>query len=279
MKKILIGLMGLMGLVGMVACDKIEPGENGEYTVYGGSVATWTDGTAVADHTHRSIVEKYTGPQCNNCPTADDILNDMHSRVGDRMVVMAINPRSGQGVPYDGNPDMSTDDGEQWVERFGASNLPYGMLDRTTSYEGAPAFNSLEADIEAATADEAAVALDVKATRGDKVTIEVGIEFLQDVDQPLTLTLALTEDSLVYWQISTTGLKKDYAHNHMLRDVITDVWGIDIDATGTKGECRKAQFKYTLPEGVKVEKCHVVAMVSDKASLHVLNSKECTIDE
>ena len=123
------------------------------------------------------------------------------------------------------------------------------------------------------------MALDVKATRGDKVTIEVGIEFLQDVDQPLTLTLALTEDSLVYWQISTTGLKKDYAHNHMLRDVITNVWGIDIDATGTKGECRKAQFKYTLPEGVKVEKCHVVAMVSDKASLHVLNSKECTIDE
>ena len=259
------------------ACDKIEPNENGEYTIYSGSTGVWVDGQAVSNHTQRALVEKYTGPKCVNCPTADNIMNGIHERLGEKMVMIAITPRGGDGEPYNGNPDMSTDDGEQWVAAFGVSALPRAFLNRDKSYESTGTMSIIEADIENATSEEAKVAISIAATNGDKIDIDVSLEFLQNVEQELSLTLALTEDSLIYWQASTSGLQKEYPHNHMLRDVITDVWGLDIDATGTKGECRKTTIQYTLPENVTPEKCHIVAFVADKTTRKVINSAECTL--
>ena len=75
------------------------------------------------------------------------------------------------------------------------------------------------------------------------------------------------------------SLQPEYRHNHMLRDVITDVWGIDIQAEGRAGEARKARFSYTLPNGVVKDNCHIVAFISNKDSRRVVNCAECKIDE
>ena len=281
MKKILIGLMGLMGLIGMTACDKIEPGANGEYTIYAGSTATWTDGIMPATLVQRALVEKYTGPKCVNCPTADVILNQAHSHLGDQMVTVSINPRNGDGAPFDGQPDMSTDDGEQWVLHFCGNStpaLPVAFLNRDTKYEGTGTIAGIEAAIADAVAAEPTVAIDVNAATATdgKVAIDVTVGFLQDMPDALTLTLVLIEDSLVYMQAGSSD--PNYAHNHMLRDVITDVWGLDIDATGTAGEARKAPFRYTLPDGVFKANSHIVAFVSDKATRKVINCAQCSIN-
>lgn len=285
MKKIL-ALLSLSVLL-LAACDKIEPGENGEYTIFAGATATWTDGTPIASPVHRALVEKYTGPQCVNCPTADRILNEAHGRIGDQMVILAITPSGGDGRPYTGQPDMSTEDGDQWAIAFGGSinmTLPFAMLDRTSSYQGAPTMNGVEAAVNNTIAQQPTAAVEVEATTATngKVNITVNMNYLQACDSALTLTLALMEDSLTYYQAATPnegGFQTDYKHNHMLRDVITDVWGFDIQAEGRAGEARKAHFAYTLPNGVVKENCHILAFVSNKASRRVINCAECKIDE
>lgn len=285
MKKI-IAILSVAVLL-FAACDKIEPGENGEYTIFAGATATWTDGDPIANPVHRALVEKYTGPQCVNCPTADRILNEAHGRIGEQMVIVAITPGGGDGLPYNGQPNMSTEDGDQWAIAYGGSvnmTLPFAMIDRDLSFQGASTMSGVEAAVNNVIAQEPLVAVETEASSdaNNKVTILVNVTYLQAYDSTLTLTLALIEDSLAYYQSATPtegGFQTDYKHNHMLRDVITDVWGSEIQAEGRANEARKARFSYTLPEGVVKENCHIVAFISNKDSRRVVNCAECKIDE
>ena len=285
MKKI-FALLSLTVLL-FAACDKIEPGENGEYTIFAGSTATWTDGTVIATPQHRALVEKYTGPKCVNCPTADRILNEAHGRIGEQMVIVAITPGGGDGLPYTGQPDMSTEDGDQWAIAFGGSvnmTLPFAMVDRNLSFQGASTMSGVEAAVNSIIAQEPLMAVEMEASSAadGKVNIMVNVNYLKASDSTMALTLVLIEDSLAYYQSATPtegGFQTDYKHNHMLRDVITDVWGIDIQAEGRAGEARKARFSYTLPDGVVKDNCHIVAFVSNKESRRVVNCAECKIDE
>lgn len=271
----------------LIACDKIEPGENGEYTIFAGTTATWTDGMPIASPVHRALVEKYTGPQCVNCPTADRILNEAHDRIGDQMVILAITPGGGDGRPYSGQPDMSTEDGDKWCETFGGGvnmTLPFAMVDRNVSYQGASTMNGVESAVNSTIEQQPVAAVEAEATTATsgKVAITVNVNYLQDCDSAMTLTLALSEDSLAYYQAATPsegGFQTAYKHNHMLRDVITDVWGFDIQAEGRAGEARKARFEYTLPDGVVKENCHIIAFVSYKKSRRVINCAQCEIDD
>ena len=144
--------------------------------------------------------------------------------------------------------------------------------------------SGVEAAVNATIAQEAAVAIEVSATTATegKIDILVNVNYLQAIDSTLTLTLALMEDNLTYYQAATPtegGFQTDYRHDHMLRDVITDVWGVDIVAEGRAGEARKARFSYTLPDGVVKGNSHIVAFVSNKASRHIINCAESKIDE
>lgn len=280
MKKILAILSTAVLLFS--ACDKIEPGENGEYTVFSGSVATWTDGTMPSETVQRAMVEKYTGPKCVNCPLADQILNETHGRIGDRMVIYSINPSGGDGEHFDGQPDVSTADGDQWAIAFGGSvnmTLPQAMVNRDTLFSGAASMTGVEDIVNTTIAQEAQIAVEVTAATAanGKTGIDVTIGFLQTINESLTLTLVLTEDSLMYMQAPNPS--QLYRHDHMLRDVITDVWGLKIEADGRAGEARTAHFNYSLPDGVVKENCHIVAFVSYKDSRLVINCDECKIDE
>lgn len=290
MKKILAILS--VAVLLFAACDKIEPGENGEYTIFAGATATWMDGTPIANPVHRALVEKYTGPKCVNCPTADQKLNEAHERIGDQMIIIAITPGGGDGLPYTGQPDVSTEDGDQWAIAYGGSvnmSLPYVIVDRvnteTHTFSGGNTVSGVEGLVNSIIAQEPVVAVEVSATSAadGKVKIDVDLNYLQACDSSLTLTLALIEDSLVYYQAGTPSnggtLQLEYRHNHMLRDVITDVWGMDIQAEGRAGEARKARFEYALPDVVVKENSHIVAFVSNKVTRRVLNCAECKIDE
>lgn len=255
------------------ACDKIEQGANGEYTQYAGSTATWTDGTAVANHVQRAYVEKYTGPRCTNCPAADRTLEGVHEQQGDNLVLVAVNSMTETfGAPGPNSPDMRTEDGAVWEGYWGIGSFPTAYINR-----GAQAFTGDMTSIAGAVQDTIAstpvVAIEGKVSGTTDISIDVNLEFVQAYEQPLTLTLVLTQDSLAYWQLDGTMPNANYVHNHMLRDVITDAWGADIDCTGAAGECRKATYTYSLPDGM--ENWHVVALVCDKATHRVLNSVQC----
>lgn len=282
MKKIIMTIAAAAVL--FAACDKIDAGADGRFVEYAGATANWDEGSPIANPVQRAFIEKYTGPKCPICPNADVAVNNAHDTLGDKLIMVSITPSWGDGVPYEDGLVISTADGDQWATIIGggtSASLPFGKLNRSVSYEGGAGFSTVLADAQAAIAEGVKVAMDVEATAtGSSVGIDVTVDFRQAIEKELTLTLVLTEDSLRYrqiWQGHNPLFVTDYAHNHMLRDVITDVWGVDVKADGRVGEARKAHFNYTLPEGVVKENCHIVAFVSYKETREILNCAESDI--
>ncbi|MCQ2297218.1 MAG: Omp28-related outer membrane protein [Bacteroidales bacterium] len=259
------------------ACDKIAINEAGYYGTEAGASGEWVDGNGVVDKSQRAYVEKFTGAKCVNCPDGDQTLNTVAATYGDKMVAVAIDSPGSLGNPYNGFEDMRTEDGSIWAEYFGGvEQIPAYMVNRQAMAN--IAMSNLATDVAAATAQQAKIAVAVSNTMtGDNASIKVDIEFVEKVDEALTLTLLIMEDSLVYKQLSPDGPIIDYVHNHELRDVITDVWGADIAATGAAGEKKCATFKYKVDSKWVKEHCHIIAFVSNKATKKVYNAAECEL--
>lgn len=266
-----------------VSCNKIA---QDEYLVFSGVAGEWYDGKGVSDHSQRAIIEKYTGVRCVNCPNADTVINDAAAIYGDKLIAVSIHDSNLSFTrPIGETPCLSTPDGDAWSHFFGiyATGYPTAIINRTLNGNAWDLFNptsGINSRVDNIIGQAAQVALDVDAhINNSTVDITVNLEFLQSVGSDLTLTLLLIEDGLVVTQRKPDGDDENYVHNHVLRDVITDVWGADIDCTGASGEKRVALFNYTpVSSEWNLANCHIVAMVSKKDSREILNVAECHID-
>ena len=254
------------------SCDKIA---TDEYTQSTSGGSNWVNANV-----HRAFVEKYTGPKCKNCPKADVSLDAAHHQFGDNLIIISVNYPTGQGEPWADNPDLRTEDGTAWSNYLGISELPAAYLNRgTKQYTGS--MSEITADIEKAIAQTPQAGIAVNATaQGDSINIIVDVELYSQLTGGLTLTLALTEDSLIYKQSMPEGEPDDnYVHNHMLRDVITNTWGDDIPMEGLAGEHKVGQFSYTVTNSdIHLPNCHIVALLSRKSDRSVINCAETTIN-
>lgn len=271
MKKILLTIAATALL--FASCDKIE---EDQYLIYSGSTATWQEGSHIVNPANSVFLEKYTGMRCTNCPQADTAIAALQASYGNSLVVVAVHALDAFAKPYSGNEDLRTEVGNAWVSNFGITSLPKILINRNSGQLSADAAATA---IEAELARPQSVAMELTTSYNAstrKVEITTNIEFLQDVEIPMTLTLVVTEDSIVGKQASGSTHIENYVYNHVLRTAITDLWGVEIEAEGRAGECRKGTFKYSLPEAwdngkdVAPAKCHIVAFVSDKESRRIL---------
>lgn len=254
------------------ACDKIPADQ---YTT--GSNSSSSDWHSA--NVHRVYVEKYTGPKCSNCPAADITLEAAHHQLGDSLIIISVNHPVGQGIPFSGEPDLRTDAGTTWDNYFGINAIPAAYINRDRSKLYTGSMSSILADLEAAVNQIPLAGVEVSATaEGNVISITADVQLYSQLTDILTLTLALTEDSLAYRQSNGNEVVDDYVHNHMLRDVITDVWGNDIPVLGNAGEHMVGTFSYTVTNSdIKLENCHIVALLARKSDRYVLNCAECTI--
>ena len=274
MKRIVLGLLSIVGIMSLVGCDKINPEE---YTIYDGAVVNWIPDNSFITPVQRVYVEKFTGPRCNNCPMADATLAGIHN---DNVVMVSINHPTGQGIPYPDQPDMRTDGGTVWDKYFGINAIPSAYINRdmSTQYQGD--MSNIVGDINQALTVDPTVALNVYASNQDnEVSIDVFLKYVKNYTKPVTLTVALIEDSLSYRQLlPDNSIDDNYVHNHMLRKVITGFWGANVDATGVEGEAKKGSLSFTVDNDIILDNSHIVAFISDKATRKVLNCASCKID-
>lgn len=275
MKKIFIWVMGVMGVMGMGGCDKID---EEEYTVYNGAKVTWESSTFSKTPVQRVYVEKFTGPKCNNCPLADVTLAGIHD---ERVTMVSINHPVGQGEPFPNQPDMRTEVGTIWDNWYGINAIPSAYInrDRSTQYSGS--MSNIVGAITQALNQTPTVAMELSCTENNnQIYATVELKFLKEYTASVTLTVAVVEDSLCYRQLMPDGTVDDnYAHNHMLRKVVTGYWGAPVDSKGTEGEMLKGSLEFSVPDGVKKENCHIVAFISDKNTRKVLNCASCELEE
>ena len=266
------------------ACDKIE---ESQYIVYSGAAGEWYDGAGVADHSQRAIIEKYTGVRCLNCPVADEAITTALAQYNGKLLAVAIHDSGAFSKPYSGNTDLRTSYGNSWSHFFGvfdAAQYPSALVSRTPAGSGWDLFNptsGINSHVDPIVNTDADVAIEVgaKETEGN-ITATVNLEFLKSVTEPLNIPLFVIEDGINATQLLPDGQTRDdtYIHNHVLRDVITDLWGAEVDCTGTAGEKRMAKFEYSPEEDkVNITNSHIVAMITYRNTRQVLNVAQCKI--
>lgn len=262
------------------ACDKIEINEAGYFGTEAGLSGEWTNGDGVADKSQRAFIEKYTGSKCVNCPDADELIHNLLEARGGKAIAVAVESHTSFGDNYSNSPNLRCEDGIVWSEYYGAEQLPACLVNRMEEHPFI-AMADIATKVDAVIAHGAQVAIAVSNQQNDdKAKIKVDLEFLENVSDDLTLTLLIMEDSVLSKQLSTSGLKNDYPHDHMLRDVITDPWGASIlkeQVSGAQGEKKSATFDYTVDSSWKKQHCHIVAFISKKDTKEVLNIAECEL--
>ncbi len=275
----------LLPAVLFLSCNKID---DNDFLIYSGSTATWVDGEKVSDTQQKAFVEKYTGMRCVNCPKADTIVTDLIHTLEGKVVAVSIHP-SGSSLtnPYSGSPDLRTEVGGTWNNYFGIEFLPSVLVNRAKSGNSWDILTdpaNIPAKVSAILSQQSQIALELASNydaSSRKLSITANLEFLQTVAEDLTITLMVTEDSIIGEQANagTPHRLYNYEYNHVFRGVITDLWGADIDANGQQGTCRSGKFNYVLNENWRADKCHVVAIISNKNTRYVLQAAETSVIE
>lgn len=277
MKKLkLFALLATVAL-SFVACDKIEE-ENGKFVIFAGANGTWYDSDADIPNVQRVFIEKYTGVRCVNCPFADDAIHAASEKYGDALVVAAIHANNNFGNPFGQDPDLRTPKGNIWFDEYiGTTGIPVAMINRNHDDMFVPT-SGLDDRIEAIINQESKINMLVTSGRdGDKYYAIVRLGFAQDVTEELTLTLLVIEDKIYTTQLKGEGKIENYEQNHVLRDIITDAWGIDVYADGKQGTKRMVRLNFELRNDCVPENCHLIAFVSDKVTRRIINSCECEL--
>lgn len=234
------------------------------------------------------LLEEFTAIHCSYCPSGHAIAQNMHNVFGSRLQTIAVHVSS-LAVPSSSEPDFRTQCGEAWYALQGGGGMPSGAMNRTP-FEGLSGANYAlgRSDWQAAARlcmnDTAKVNLYAEATLDTQsrvLTVRVEYFYPKQIQSRFnTLTLAVTENYIPGTQSGSSG-GATYLHRHVLRDVITPVWG-DTVWNPEVGKVLEKTYTYTIPEQyvnrVPVfANMEVIAFMSD-TNAQVLNSTDARIE-
>lgn len=255
---------------GFYACDEIDP----PYTTnQSGNVDTGT-------YLQKVLIEDFTGHRCGNCPRAHEKLEEISDLYPGKVIGVAIhNGFFATPLSPDYPMDYRTQAGDEIASEFGVDQWPIGMVNRTST-SGSPliAYDGWATEVSQILANEPSISISIVNgydTTSRQLTATVNATFLQSVDQPLRLSLFLTEDSIISPQTDydcTPNKVDNYVHMHMLRTAINGTWGTNV-SSGNKaeGDTLMRVFTTTLNSAWNYKHCSVVAFFYDETTNEILN--------
>lgn len=290
----------ILAFAALVSCDYVkDPYPEGNLNISDTADCPQPTFTTVTSHIKKILIEDFTGHTCGNCPKAAKELHQIDSIYPGQIIGIAIHV-GGYAIPnpgYNGSDqtaflnDYRTDAGELYDATFGASNfgLPQGMFNRKdydavnqTHLKFYPNWKNYAASI---VAEPSVVDLQIAVdynTSNRKLCFAIKDSFLTAVTGNYNLAVALTQDSIISWQDNIGVNKADYAHRHVLRDVITPSGAFGevlITGTATAGAKHIKRFGYTIPNNYNnvncdINKCYLVAYIYNTDTYEVIQAEE-----
>lgn len=221
------------------------------------------------------ILEEYTGKSCVYCPDGHKIAQQLVAANPGR--VFAINIH--QGSYASGTPNYTTQWGNALAGQTGLTGYPSGTINRhvfsgtTTALSRSTwATNSATIMGQASPVNIAAQSTIDWSTR--VLTVVVEVYYTGNATNPTNkLNVALLQNEVLGPQTGgstynpTMMVGSLYRHMHMLRELLTGQWGVDITTT-TTGSFFTQTFTYTIPAhinnvNIKLENIEVVAFVTE----------------
>ncbi len=220
-----------------------------------GSLMAQTPKMVSTEPSNRNVIlEEYTGYHCTWCPVGHQRANEMCAE--NEGHAWAINIHTGSFATGSG---YETEYGTALMNQTGLTGFPSGTVNRhvfsgTKTIIDYNSFSSAATTIRAMASpvNVAAKASIDETTR--ELSIDIEVYYTDDAtNETNKLNVALLQNNIMG---SQTGMDKypemvengKYRHMHMLRDMITGQWGVDIPAT--KGTFFDTTIVYTVPESI-----------------------------
>ena len=232
------------------------------------------------------LLEDFTGYECGNCPDGHKIAAKLQLSHPDRVFPMSVHAGP-YAVPSGADaPDFRTAEGTEINDYFGVTSYPIGMANRIR-IEGMGQLLSrsywtvccrqlctLDADVNVWV--ESSYDKDTK-----KLTADVELYYVNGVaDGTSALCVSLLQNGILGPQAGG-DMEDEYVHNHVLRAMLTPVWGdtISLSAAGT---LVTSHYEYDVPDvigTIATDPLHseIVAYVIN-AGKEVMNVNGCSVE-
>ena len=221
------------------------------------------------------LIEDFTGVRCPNCPNAAQKIEDLQASNPDRILATAIHfDIAIFGTPFPGRNDFRTKAGLSIYNMLSGAKgqLPIGAVNRSKHIDGFGNFVVLQpystwaSYVNDEMSKNTPVNIDISGSLIDSIyKIKVKLHYTQATTDTQALTIYLIEDNIIDWQIlPSTIIDSQYVHKHILRAVLTNFNGDDLNASIVLNRVFEKEYKIKLnPKWVK-SNCSFIAFVHKK---------------
>lgn len=280
MKKCFFSYLAIAFLV--LGCNEIPP-QISPITNQGD--CTSVDISTVVNQQRNVLIEEFTGVRCVNCPAGSEAIEDLIAIHGDRLVAISIHAGFFSNPYQESLYDFRTPDGNNILSFLGEPlGFPTAVVNRKL-FSGEASLqvgrNSWPnyVDQELLESPKAKLAINKNwdaTTRELEVEVSIFIEEALPSDD-VRISVMLTEDKVVDYQLTPVEKESDYVHKHVFRDAITNFDGNPIEENTEIGAKICKSFTTTIDAGWKEDDCHIIAYVhlggTRKEILQVVQTK------
>ena len=228
------------------------------------------------------LLEDLTGVDCSNCPQAALRLEEIADEFPGSILVVGIHGTQ-QTKPIEGSKyDFRNEDAvflEEYLRPWLGKPAVAFNRRRFSDQQGSNGNLSLIGVTQIATRTEEILqeqqTVNIESTydwvNEEERTIEIfaGIKALEDLEGDFNVNVLITESHIIDAQNNalTGGIDLDYEHNHVLRDVISNTTGEQLDTILVKDELINKSWTYTIPQTPDglwvIENLEVIIFVSN----------------
>lgn len=220
------------------------------------------------------ILEEFTGIHCTYCPDGHAIAQSIQDQHPDDVVLINIHVGA-FAQPSGGEPDYRTQWGAAIAGQSNLTGYPAGTVNRHLfpgmGQNGGTAMSrgnwTSAANQILAQSSYLNVGIQSFLTAAGQLTVNVEVYYTGDSPESTNLlNVGILQDN-IYGPQTGGGAGNNYQHMHMLRDLITGQWGVEITET-TEGSLYSNTFTYDVPADyldvpVVLEDIQVFAFVTE----------------
>ena len=222
------------------------------------------------------LIEEFTSNSCTYCPLGASMLNILLN-MRDDIAMVAIHGNQSSVDP------CNTTECDNLFSYMGAGGWPYAAFNRSTGWEDEKTiatgigynepYHQMVAEALSDFLDYLAeqtpsfATVNINSTLDPdtrKAVITVDGDLTPDFDQMMgedaKLSVFLTEDGLVYRQLNLGTWVSDYEHNHVYRQALGSVFGVEINKVN--GNKYSNTFEITIPSSWNTDNMEIVAFIS-----------------
>lgn len=238
----------------------------------------------VPDSERKVVIEEFTGVECVNCPQGSAELENLLGLYGENLIAISIHAGIFSDPYPESKHDFRTEEGTN-IQEFVGNPLgwPSAVVNRYNATGGRlqqPLNRWAGAIDEALSRDPlASVAGDLVFDRQTRTgSISLRSVALASINEPLYITLLITESHIKDAQLTPSGLVLDYDHKHVLRKVLTSYSGQRIAEGLGIGEVVEKNFNFSFDPSWVTDNCKLIAFLHyNENSKEILQAEEFTI--